>query len=119
MRGFTDENDDPDVGFTLVEGEADEEPEDPAERAKQINHHIARELAALGPTGWQRLRAVFVCTAPAQLAEVVFADDRDRSVRVQAPEPVLAAVREQRDLSARPSDRPGSPARIPPPKAGS
>jgi len=106
MRGFTDENDDPDVGFTLVEGEADEEPEDPAERAKQINHSIARELAALGPAGWQRLRAVFVCTAPAQLAEVVYTDDRDGVARVQPPDSVLAAVREQRDLSARLSDGP-------------
>lgn len=104
LRGFADENDDPDIGFTLVEGA--DEADDPAEQAKEINHRIARELAALGPAGWHRLRAVFVCTVPAQLADVVFTDDQDRSVRVQAPEPVLASVREQRDLSARLSDGP-------------
>ncbi|MBF6211561.1 hypothetical protein IU433_19150 [Nocardia puris] len=71
-----------------------------------MNHRIARELAALGPAGWHRVQAVFVCTAPAQVAEVIFFDEQDRSVRAQPGDQVLALVREQRDLSARLSDGP-------------
>lgn len=104
MRGFADENDDPDVEFTLVE--PGEDDTDPADQAKQLNHRIARELAALGPAGWDRVQAVFVCTAPVQVAEVIFSDDRDRSVRVQPGDQVLALVREQRNLSAQLSDGP-------------
>ncbi|WP_232839766.1 MULTISPECIES: hypothetical protein [Nocardia] len=104
MRSFQDRNDDPDVEFTLVE-DAESEAE-VAEQAKQLNHRIARELAAAGPQGWRQLNAIFVLTAPAEVAQVFFSDEAERPVRVQPTESVLAMVREQRDLSAQLSDGP-------------
>lgn len=102
MTSFQEHSDDPDVEFTLVEDEGS----DIAERAKQLNHQIARELAASGPQGWARLNAVFAMTTAAEVAQVVFADDQERSVRIQPTEAVLALAREQRQLSAELSDGP-------------
>ncbi|WP_406236306.1 hypothetical protein [Nocardia sp. NBC_01009] len=104
MKSFEEQaGDDPDVGFSLVESAP---TVDVAERAKQVSHQIARSLATLGPRGWRQLEAVFVLTTDAELAQVVFADDQQRSARVQPTDEVLALVREQRHVSAQLSDGP-------------
>lgn len=101
--GFEAANDDPDVQFTL----ATEEPGgDVTERAQQVGHQIARELAALGPQRWARLEAVFVLASTAELAQVLFSEDDQRTVGVQPTEAVLALAREHRQLSAQLSDGP-------------
>ncbi|MEV0293214.1 hypothetical protein [Nocardia sp. NPDC050710] len=103
MKSFEENTDDPDVGFTVVE----ETPTvDVAQRATQLTHQIARELAALGPQGWSQLNSLFVMTTTAELAQVFFSDDEQRSVRIQPPAEVLALVREQRHISAELSDGP-------------
>lgn len=93
----------PDVGFTLVE---DQPTVDPAERAKELTHQIARELAVLGPEGWTRLDAQFVMTTAAELAQASYFDNDQRAVRTQPTAEILALVREQRHVSAELSDGP-------------
>ncbi|WP_225729901.1 MULTISPECIES: hypothetical protein [unclassified Nocardia] len=97
------DQDEPDIGFTLLD-----QPEtvDVADRARQLGHQLARELAALGPEGWRQVEAVFALTTAAELAMVVYSDDDERSVRVQPTPEVLDLVREHRDVSAQLSDGP-------------
>ncbi|MBF6327539.1 hypothetical protein IU452_03295 [Nocardia transvalensis] len=71
-----------------------------------MSHRIARDLAAAGPQGWRRLEAAFAVTAVAEVAQIVFFDDQQRSVRIPASEAVLALVREQREVSAGLSEGP-------------
>ncbi|MEU7632000.1 hypothetical protein AB0C34_18720 [Nocardia sp. NPDC049220] len=97
MASFQEHNVDPDIEFTLVE---DAGRPDIAERAKELGHQIARELAASGPQGWARLNAVFALTTVAEVAQVFFSDDQERSVRIQPTAGVLELVRQQRQLSA-------------------
>ncbi|MEV4236753.1 hypothetical protein ACIBJI_18000 [Nocardia sp. NPDC050408] len=96
----TEQEDAPDIGFTL------DEPVDGAEQAKQLMHRIARTLAAGGPSGWRRLEAVFAMTTSTEVGLVTFADDQQREARVQPGDDVLELVREQRHLSAQLSDGP-------------
>ncbi|MFX0580598.1 hypothetical protein [Nocardia nepalensis] len=98
-----DEEDAPDVGFTL---DAQPPTVDVAEHAKQLIHQVARTLAAQGPQGWTRLEAVFGLTTTAELASVIFADDEQRAVRIQPTDEVVGLVREQRHVSAQLSDGP-------------
>ncbi|MFQ6395309.1 hypothetical protein ACLMAJ_17800 [Nocardia sp. KC 131] len=78
---------------------------DPAEKARKLTHRIARELAAIGPEGWQRLDGVFALTVADEAAELIYTDG-ERSVRAAPPEATVHAVRELRALSAHSGDGP-------------
>ncbi|MEU2103152.1 hypothetical protein [Nocardia sp. NPDC019255] len=93
----------PDVGFTLSEAAP---VEDVAERAKTLMHQVARELAAGGPAGWQRVDAVFALTVAAEIALAVYSDDQERTARVTPDPEVVALVREHRQLAAGLEDGP-------------
>ncbi|WP_406272792.1 hypothetical protein OH799_33455 [Nocardia sp. NBC_00881] len=93
---------DPDVEFTLLDTES-AAADDIVERVHELAHRIARELAALGPSGWQRMTAVFALASAAEFADVGF-EDEQRTLRARPPESVLALAREQRWLTAQ-SDR--------------
>ncbi len=93
----------PDVGFTLSEAAP---VEDVAERAKALMHQVARELAANGPPGWQRVDAVFALTVVAEVAQAVYSDDRERAVRVTPDPGIVALVGEHRRLAAGLEDGP-------------
>ncbi|MFI9506327.1 hypothetical protein [Nocardia sp. NPDC052566] len=103
MQAFAANEVEPDVGFSLL---AEEPTVDVAERAKELSHRIARELAAIGPEGWKRLEAVFALTTAAEWGAIVYADDEQRSLRLQPPPEILELVREHRDASAQLSDGP-------------
>ncbi|SUA76612.1 Uncharacterised protein [Nocardia otitidiscaviarum] len=104
VLGVDDPVDEPDIGFTL--GAAAPVPDiDPATRARQLTHRIARELAAAGPRGWRRLDAVFALTVATEVVHVFFATD-ESTVRVQPPQSVLGLIREHRALAARLGDGP-------------
>ncbi|WP_332838808.1 hypothetical protein [Nocardia bovistercoris] len=91
----------PDIGFAIAD-----EPLDAEERAKRLSHGIARALAAIGPPGWLRLEAVFTLTVGAEMVQVFFFDEHERSVRAHPDRDVLALVREHRHLSAELGDGP-------------
>lgn len=95
--------DEPDVGFTLSEAAP---VEDVAERAKTLMHQVARELAAGGPPGWQRVDAVFALTVAAEVALAVYSDEQERAVRVTPDPAVVALVRDHRQLAAGLEDGP-------------
>ncbi|MGO4615056.1 hypothetical protein AB4305_11970 [Nocardia sp. 2YAB30] len=78
---------------------------DPAAKARKLTHRIARELAAIGPEGWQRLDGVFALTVADEAAELVYTDG-ERSVRAAPPEATVRAVRELRTVSAELGDGP-------------
>ncbi|GAA5082014.1 hypothetical protein [Nocardia iowensis] len=103
VNAFAESGEEPDVGFTLLEQPP---AADVAERAKQLGHQMARELAALGPQGWRRLEAVFALTTSAETAFVEYSDDDQRSVQAQPTPEILELAREHRDVSARLSDGP-------------
>ncbi|MFE3442571.1 hypothetical protein ACFXNW_06035 [Nocardia sp. NPDC059180] len=92
---------DPDIGFSL-----DEPPTDPDERAAQLIHQVARDLAAAAPQGWQRLTARFAMTTAMEMGHVVFADENQQPVPVQPSAEILDLVRGQRHISAELGDGP-------------
>ncbi|MEV6273930.1 hypothetical protein [Nocardia sp. NPDC051832] len=107
QQAFEESGAEPDVEFALGDSAPAPAPAaDPAEQAREIGHNLARELASAGPQGWTRLNAVFACTAVAEVAQIVFSDDEERSVRVQPPESVLELVRRHREISAEFGDGP-------------
>ncbi|MBF6192913.1 hypothetical protein IU475_17190 [Nocardia beijingensis] len=69
-------------------------------------HQVARELAAGGPAGWQRVDAVFALTVAAEIALAVYSDDQERTARVTPDPEVVALVREHRQLAAGLEDGP-------------
>ena len=70
-----------------------------------LTDRIARELAAAGPGGWQRLDAVFALTLRSETVRVTCTDGT-RAVDMPPGSEVLRLVREQRRLAAR---MPGGP----------
>ncbi|WP_406235154.1 hypothetical protein [Nocardia sp. NBC_01009] len=60
---------------------------------------LARALAAHGPTGWQRVDAVFVVTVVGEIAQLVYSMG-EQAVPMDPPEVVLALVRELRAVAA-------------------
>ncbi|WP_280234052.1 hypothetical protein [Nocardia cyriacigeorgica] len=92
---------DPDIGFSL-----DDAPTDPAERATQLVHQVARDLAAAAPQGWQRLTAVFASTTAMELGQVVYTDENQQPVPGQPSAQILDLVRGQRHISAEFGDGP-------------
>ncbi|MEV6320467.1 hypothetical protein AB0M45_04610 [Nocardia sp. NPDC051787] len=62
-------------------------------------HPLARALAAHAPTGWQRADAVFAVTVVGDIAQLVYTVG-EQAMPVDAPEPVLAIVREHRAIAA-------------------
>lgn len=105
---------DPDVGFALdvttdapaADPAADPVSADPATRAKDLSHELARRLGAVAPRGWRRLESMFALTTVTEAAQVLFSDDQGRGMRMQPPEDVLELVREHRRISAQLSDGP-------------
>ncbi|NUS45415.1 MAG: hypothetical protein HOQ24_17205 [Mycobacteriaceae bacterium] len=79
--------------------------DDPEEQARRISRAIAQELAAVAPSGWQRLTAVFALTATAGTAEVRFSDG-ERSVSGRPPASTVELARHVRELAAGLSDGP-------------
>ncbi|MBJ8338604.1 hypothetical protein JGU71_06885 [Antrihabitans sp. YC3-6] len=70
-----------------------------------MSHQIARELAAVGPAGWERLDAVFALTTTGEVVQVFYTVD-GASVRVNPPATALAAARQHRDVSSKLGDGP-------------
>ncbi|MFJ4658134.1 hypothetical protein ACIP5Y_43280 [Nocardia sp. NPDC088792] len=108
MDGFAQANSDPDVGFTLVShpGAAPVvDDQQIIQRARELSHQIARELAAAAPAGWERVDAVFAWTVAAKTWDVVYSAT-DQAVRAQPSEAVLILVQEQRDVAAQMSEGP-------------
>ncbi|GGK57580.1 hypothetical protein [Nocardia camponoti] len=83
---------DPDVGFTLTD--------DVVERSTKLSHHLAREVARLGPEGWTKVEASFAMTAAAESTVIVFGDADGRFARVFPTPQILGMLREHRDLSS-------------------
>ncbi|WP_084654542.1 hypothetical protein [Nocardia altamirensis] len=103
MSAFAESGEQPDVGFTLLE----QPPSvDVADRAKQLGHQIARDLAAMGPDGWKLLHAVFALTTGAEIALVEYSDEDQRSVQAQPTPEIIELAREHRDVSAQLTDGP-------------
>ncbi|MCX4093048.1 hypothetical protein [Nocardia sp. alder85J] len=71
------------------------------QRAAALSRAIARELAAAGPPGWQRLEAVFALTVTAGVAFVDYFDAPDRVVRREPAPEVVEAARGHREIAAR------------------
>lgn len=92
----------PDVDLTL---NADER-QDPTARAQALARDLALALAALGPSGWRRLEAVFAMTTAAELALITFFDEAGRGMRAQPTPEVLDLVRAQRAVAAELGDGP-------------
>jgi hypothetical protein len=61
---------------------------------------IVRQLAQLGPPGWQRLEAVFVVTVSAEVSRLRFWTDRSTDL-VSVPASIVELVRQQRQVAAR------------------
>lgn len=64
-----------------------------------MEHPLPRALAAHGPTGWERVDAVFAVTVVGEIAQLVYSVGR-QAVSVDPPEPVLAIVRQHRAIAA-------------------
>lgn len=82
--------------FTIVGGETDDTA---AAEASRLIEPVVQELALLGPSDWEWLRAEFAFTVSAEIAHLRFSSYR-RSVVAPVPEPVAALVREQRLAAA-------------------
>jgi hypothetical protein len=61
---------------------------------------IVRQLAQLGPPGWQRLEAVFAVTVSAEVSRLRFWTDRPTDF-VSVPASIVELVRQQRHVAAR------------------
>ncbi|MGW4247278.1 hypothetical protein [Nocardia sp. NPDC004722] len=70
-----------------------------AERARELTHQIARELATDGPEGWERIDAIFAWTVAAQTWNVTYSAN-GRAVRAEPSQTTLLAVQEQRETAA-------------------
>ncbi|MEV5648561.1 hypothetical protein AB0L57_09955 [Nocardia sp. NPDC052254] len=107
------EDKEPDIGFSLSpdgtaepEGVAEPVDEDVAEsRDRLLARQIADELAAVGPSGWRQLDAVFVLTTTTAVAEVVYTGE-GRTMRSEPPVAVLEQARGHRALVAELDDEP-------------
>ncbi|WP_280501127.1 hypothetical protein [Nocardia farcinica] len=91
----TEDDDEPDIAFPIERGESGV-----GERAARLCHRIARAVAAAGPSGWDRVDAVFTLTTTTETVRVRYVDEHGRSMRVHPGPEVLAPVREHRRLSA-------------------
>ncbi|MEC3913311.1 hypothetical protein [Nocardia sp. CDC160] len=69
------------------------------EQARELTHRVARELAADGPEGWERIDAVFAWTVAAQAWNVTYSAN-GRGVRAEPSQATLLAVQEQREIAA-------------------
>ncbi|MFB8281009.1 hypothetical protein [Nocardia colli] len=67
---------------------------------RAITESVALQLAAKGPVGWHRLDAVFMFTVVGDAARIVYIDDDEQRLEVDAPESVHLLVRRRRNLSA-------------------
>jgi hypothetical protein len=61
---------------------------------------IVRQLAQLGPPGWQRLEALFAVTVSAEVSRLRFWTDRPTGL-VPVPASIVELVRQQRHVAAR------------------
>ncbi|MEU8341838.1 hypothetical protein AB0C74_09085 [Spirillospora sp. NPDC048832] len=84
--------------FTIVGPEPGGAGAAGAEAARLIEP-IVRELAVLGPPGWEWLRAEFAFTVSAEIAHLRFSSRR-RTVAAPVPESVSVLVRDQRLAAA-------------------
>lgn len=76
------------------------------QQATALTQSIARELAATGPQGWQRLEAHFALTVAFELAYTLYYDDADRVARIEPAAEIVELVRQQREISAGLGDGP-------------
>lgn len=68
------------------------------EATRQIES-IARELAQLGPAGWEEFSAEFAFTVSSQIARLRFGPDDHEGI-VPVPQSIVELVRQQRELTA-------------------
>lgn len=85
-------------GFSVVAAPSDHA--EVAEEASRLIDPIVRQLAQLGPSGWERFSAEFAFTVSAEIAVLRFWA-HGRSGLVPVPEPVGDLVRRQREVAAR------------------
>ncbi|WP_241010678.1 hypothetical protein [Mycobacterium camsae] len=98
------------TGYTVLDGPAPDadlarHDEQISERASAMLDPIAREVALLGPPGWQEFSAVFALTIRAGSADCAFAT-RAGWQPVHVPRSVMDLVRTQREVSAQMSAGP-------------
>lgn len=67
--------------------------------AARLVESIARELAELGPAGWEEFSAEFAFTVSSQISRLRFGSD-DREGVVPVPQSIVDLVRQQRGLAA-------------------
>jgi hypothetical protein len=67
--------------------------------AARLVESIARELAELGPAGWEEFSAEFAFTVSSQISRLRFGSD-DRKGVVPVPQSIVDLVRRQRGLAA-------------------
>lgn len=89
----------------------DEPPaEEPApsieQQATELAHTVARELAAAGPPGWQRLEAHFAITVVGGVTYSLYHDETGRVSRFEPSDEIVETVRLQREISAELGDGP-------------
>lgn len=78
-----------------AEGQEPDQPPVAQDEPEELIRRIVAELAAVGPTGWRSVDAVFAATVGVDAAWVVF-NDGERSVQVEPPESVRELVRQHR-----------------------
>lgn len=83
-------------------GQHPSKPGDPAsiaEEASRLLDPIVRQLAELGPPGWERLSAIFAFTVSAEIAQLRFWSG-DQTGLVPVPVSVAQVVRQHREIAA-------------------
>ncbi|MEV6771281.1 hypothetical protein AB0N05_21940 [Nocardia sp. NPDC051030] len=108
MNSFVQAGGDPDIGMTVVSHPGPQTTVDENqinEQARELSHRIARELAADGPEGWERLDAVFAWTVATQAWNVVYTA-QERVARAEPSQATLLLVQEQREVAAQLPDGP-------------
>ncbi|WP_433478660.1 hypothetical protein ACQPZP_17480 [Spirillospora sp. CA-142024] len=97
------DQDQPTAGEFSISGRLLGDPDDPEDligaETSLLVEEIVRQLAVLGPPGWEWLRAEFAFTVSAEIAHLRFSSDH-RPVAVPVPESVAALVRDQRRTAA-------------------
>ncbi len=116
-----DEQQEPDVSFSLIGPSTDAAGEAGLDRTGgqvaeatgpagsgdswELAQQVGRALAEIGPPGWGYLEAAIAVTVGAEAGTVTYTDG-DRSVQVESPRRVLQLARRQREAVARTGSEP-------------
>lgn len=93
------------ASFTIVDGPLEDTSAGgvdaaTAEEASRLIEPIVRQLAPLGPPGWDAFSAVFAFTVTSQIAQLQFTAE-GRMGLVPVPQSIAELVRRQREVAAR------------------